>query len=229
MTEDKLAAIMNEYSGMPLRDVVFYTLRRGILYGDLKPGERLMEIQLANRMGVSRTPVREAIRMLELEGLVINFPHKGAQVAKITEKDLQDVLEVREGLEELAAKLSCERITEEELKELYEASRMFEKMAVQHGVDITELAEADEKFHAIIYRASRNRRLMQLINNLREQMFRYRVEYLKDVANRESLIREHDELWESLRRKDINRTRKNMRMHIDRQMDAIREMIAGQI
>lgn len=229
MTEDKLAANMNEYSGMPLRDVVFYTLRRGILYGDLKPGERLMEIQLANRMGVSRTPVREAIRMLELEGLVINYPHKGAQVAKITEKDLQDVLEVREGLEELAAKLACERITETELKELYEASRAFEKMTLQRGVDITELAEADEQFHAIIYRASRNRRLMQLINNLREQMFRYRVEYLKDVANRESLIREHDELWESLRRKDTNRTRKNMRMHIDRQMDAIREMIAGQI
>ena len=229
MTEDKLAKAMLDYADMPLRDVVFRTLRKGILHGDLKPGERLMEIQLANRLGVSRTPVREAIRMLELEGLVINSPHKGAQVAKITEKDLQDVLEVREGLEELAVKLACERITEQELQELYEASRRFEKLSNGRDSGITLLAEADENFHAIIYRASGNRRLVQLINNLREQMFRYRVEYLKDADNRVSLIHEHDELWGSLKRRDINGARRNMRMHIDRQMDAIREMIAEQI
>ena len=229
MTEDHLTKTMTEYADMPLRDVIFQTLRKEILHGNLKPGERLMEIQLANRLGVSRTPVREAIRMLELEGLVINMPHKGAQVAKITEKDLQDVLEVREGLEEMAVRLACERITDEELHELYEASRTFEKLARAENSDVTRLAEADEAFHAIIYRASCNRRLVQLINNLREQMFRYRVEYLKDAANRDSLIREHDELWESLRRKDIDVTSKNMRMHKERQMDAIRELIANQI
>ena len=229
MTEDKLARTMLEYTDMPLRDVVFWTLRKGILHGDLKPGERLMEIQLANRLGVSRTPVREAIRMLELEGLVINIPHKGAQVAKITEKDLRDVLEVREGLEELAVKLACERITEEDLNALYEASRVFEKLTVSRDTTITMLAEADEDFHAIIYRSSGNKRLIQLINNLREQMFRYRVEYLKDGENLSSLIKEHDELWESLKRRDIIGARRNMRMHITRQMDAIRELIADQI
>lgn len=225
MTEDTLAKMMLDYSDMPLRDVVFQTLRKGILRGDLQPGERLMEIQLANRLGVSRTPVREAIRMLELEGLVINPPHRGAQVAKITEKDLQDVLEVREGLEEMAVKLACERITEQELKELYEASRRFEKLALSKEDNITLLAEADEEFHAIIYRSTGNKRLVQLINNLREQMFRYRVEYLKDGENRATLIKEHDGLWETLKRRDINGARRNMRMHIDRQMDAIREMI----
>ena len=92
MTEDELSREMTEFQGMPLRDVVFHTLRKGILRGDLKPGERLMEIKLANRLGVSRTPIREAIRMLELEGLVVNTPRRGAQVAKITEKDLRDVL-----------------------------------------------------------------------------------------------------------------------------------------
>ena len=98
MKTDKLVQTMSEYEGMPLRDVVFQTLRKGILRGDLKPGERLMEIQLANRLGVSRTPIREAIRMLELEGLVYNIPRRGAQVARITEQDLRDVLEVRLGL-----------------------------------------------------------------------------------------------------------------------------------
>ena len=80
---------VNEY--LPLRDVVFNTLREAILKGDLEPGERLMEIALANRLGVSRTPIREAIRKLELEGLVVMIPRKGAQVASITKKDLQDV------------------------------------------------------------------------------------------------------------------------------------------
>lgn len=81
---------MNEY--LPLRDVVFNTLRKAILRGELKPGERLMEIQLANKLGVSRTPIREAIRKLELEGLVLMIPRKGAEVAQITEKNMQDVL-----------------------------------------------------------------------------------------------------------------------------------------
>lgn len=75
---------VNEY--LPLRDVVFNTLRQAIITGEFAPGERLMEISLANRLGVSRTPVREAIRKLELEGLVIMIPRKGAQVARITEK-----------------------------------------------------------------------------------------------------------------------------------------------
>lgn len=84
-----------------------------------------MELSLANRLGVSRTPIREAIRKLELEGLVIMIPRKGAQVAKITEKDLNDVLEVRRGLEELAIKMACERITHEQLVQLKLASRTF--------------------------------------------------------------------------------------------------------
>ena len=86
MGKDELTLSMSNYQYMPLRDVVFHTLREAILRGDLKPGERLMEIKLANRLGVSRTPIREAIRMLELDGLVIMVPRKGAQVAQITEK-----------------------------------------------------------------------------------------------------------------------------------------------
>ena len=82
--ENKLKVNMNEY--LPLRDVVFNTLRQAILKGELEPGERLMEIQLADRLGVSRTPIREAIRKLELEGLVLMIPRKGAEVAKISEK-----------------------------------------------------------------------------------------------------------------------------------------------
>ena len=134
---DFLKVNMNEY--LPLRDVVFNTLRQGILKGELEPGERLMEVQLANRLGVSRTPIREAIRKLELEGLVVMIPRKGAEVAKISEKNLQDVLELRCALEELAIELACERISEDMLKEL---DRMF--IEFQNGirnVDLTVIAE----------------------------------------------------------------------------------------
>lgn len=84
--KNELDLQMEDYQYLPLRDVVFRTLRQAILRGELKPGERLMEIRLANQLGVSRTPIREAIRMLELDGLVIMVPRKGAQVAQITEK-----------------------------------------------------------------------------------------------------------------------------------------------
>ena len=117
---------MNEY--LPLRDVVFQTLRQAILRGELKPGERLMEIQLANKLGVSRTPIREAIRKLELEGLVLVIPRRGAEVADITEKSLRDVLEVRKALEELAVNLACDRMTKAQIKELKEAAKEFEEI-----------------------------------------------------------------------------------------------------
>ena len=121
MREYDLKVNMNEY--LPLRDVVFNTLRQAILRGELEPGERLMEIQLAERLGVSRTPIREAIRKLELEGLVLMIPRKGAEVARISEKSLRDVLEVRRSMEELAIELACQRMTEEQVDELFQVFR----------------------------------------------------------------------------------------------------------
>ncbi len=148
---------MNEY--LPLRDVVFNTLRQAILRGELKPGERLMEIQLANKLGVSRTPVREAIRKLELEGLVLMIPRKGAEVADISEKSLKDVLEVREALEELAARLACDKITKEGINRLKEAAQDF-RSALKSN-DITQMAEADVRFHDVICNATENQKLGQ--------------------------------------------------------------------
>ena len=121
---------MDEY--LPLRDVVFNTLRQAILKGELEPGERLMEIQLAERLGVSRTPIREAIRKLELEGLVLMIPRKGAEVAKISARSLRDVLEVRRALEELAIELACQRMSEEDVGNLQKAQEDFKK-AIAEG------------------------------------------------------------------------------------------------
>ena len=170
---------VNEY--LPLRDVVFNTLRQAILTGEMEPGERLMEIQLANKLGVSRTPIREAIRKLELEGLVIMIPRKGAEVAHITVKDMRDVLEVRSAL------------------------------------DVVAIVNADVAFHNIIYSMTDNQRLIQLVNSLSEQMYRYRLEYVKDARTHSILISEHNDIIRQLADKDVEKAKVIVRQHITNQ------------
>lgn len=201
---------ISEY--LPLRDVVFKTLREAILRGDLAPGERLMEIKLANQLGVSRTPIREAIRKLELEGLVVMVPRKGAEVAKITEKDLRDVLEVRASLEELAISLACERITDEKIAELKDALEQFR--TVIKGQDVAKIAQMDVAFHDVIFESTQNARLVQMVNNLREQMYRYRLEYLKDFSTHSRLDEEHVKIFEAVSARDIESATALIREHI---------------
>ncbi len=211
--QDNLTIIMNDY--LPLRDVVFQTLEQAILLGQLKPGERLMEIHLANRLGVSRTPIREAIRKLEQEGLVVNIPRRGAHVAEITKKDLSDVLEVRSALEELAAELACDRITDEELAELREACANF--ISAIENNNLEQSVRQDIALHDVIYKASHNDRLIQMATNLRMQMYRYRIEYLKDASVHPVLIREHRTLVDCIERRDVAGAKKVMRSHIENQ------------
>lgn len=213
----------NMNSILPLRDVVFNTLRQAILTGELKPGERLLEIHLADKLGVSRTPVREAIRQLEQEGLVIMMPRKGAQVAHITEKSMSDVLEVRSVLDELAAALACERITDSEIEALENACKDFEE-AVASG-DIRMITATDVKFHDIIFAASRNLRLTQIVNNLAEQMYRYRFEYIKDSSGWQSLITEHRMITDAISKRDIATATKALHIHVKNQENSILRLI----
>lgn len=214
---------MDNLEFLPLRDVVFNTLRQEILTGKLKPGEHLREITLANKIGVSRTPVREAIRMLELEGLVKMMPRKGAQVADISQKELTDVLEVRNALEQLAIELACQRITPEQIEQLKENVVEF-KAATRSG-DVTRLAQIDVDFHDIIFSATDNRRLIQMLNNLREQMYRFRFEYLKDSEVYEGLIEEHIQVIKNLEERDIQAARENISYHIYRQVSTVSKRI----
>lgn len=214
---DNLQLGMDEF--LPLRDVVFNTLRQAILTGELKPGERLMEIHLANRLGVSRTPIREAIRKLELEGLVTMIPRRGAEVAQITEKSMKDVLEVRRTLDALSAELACERISAEEEEALKKACLNFE--AAVKTKDTKAIAKADVAIHDIIAAATGNQRLIQLINNLAEQMYRYRFEYIKDASQHERIIEEHRIIYESIVKKDKEAAAEMAKTHIDNQEKAV--------
>lgn len=212
---------MDEY--LPLRDVVFKTLRQAILTGQLKPGERLMEVPLSERLGVSRTPIREAIRKLELEGLVTMVPRKGAQVAQISAKDLKDVLEVRASLDSLAVELACERISDEQLKMLRAACDQFEKVASAKKPNVTSITQADVALHDVIVRATGNKKLQQMISNLSEQMYRYRFEYIKDSSYHALLIKEHERIYESIKNRDKKSAVAEATAHIDNQLHTILE------
>lgn len=221
---DNLTLQMDDY--LPLRDVVFNTLRQAILKGELKPGERLMEMHLANKLGVSRTPIREAIRMLEQEGLAVTIPRKGAQVAKMTEKDLQDVLEVRDALDELAVSCACQRMTTDQFEQLKSAMKAFEDAT--EGGDVRLIVETDEAFHDVIYAAAANPKLENIINSAREQMYRYRYEYVKDPSVYKQLINEHKAIIEGFDKKDVEYVKEIMHTHLNNQINAVREVIREQ-
>lgn len=222
MSKNSLSLQTDEF--LPLRDEVFNTLRERILKGVYKPGERLMEIHLADQLGVSRTPIREAIRMLELEGLVKMVPRKGAQVAKISKEDLQDVLEVRKALDTLSVKLACERITEDEIKLLNNAEREFEKAFASK--DVREIAEADVAFHDVIHAATKNGRLKSMISNLAERIYRYRFEYIKQQSDGgKTLMLEHREIMRCIESRDVESAVKATEIHIDNQEISISEQL----
>lgn len=208
---------------MPLREVVFEALREAILGGTLLPNERLMEVQLAEELGVSRTPVREAIRKLELEGFVVMIPRKGAYVAGISLKDVADVFEIRAALEGLAAGLAAERITEEELEEL-ERILVRKSEAIDQN-DLEKLIEIDTQFHEGLYQASRNEKLTQLINNLREQIQRFRATSLSTPGRMREALEEHKKIVEAISERNITRAQELAQEHIENAENSMLEAL----
>ena len=194
MPDYNFSVNLNEY--LPLRDVVFNTLRNAILSGKLLPGERLMENHLASKLGVSRTPIREALRMLELENLVELVPRKGAQVLDISQKDIINVLEVRGTLEALGVKLACERMSYEQLERLKQIQNEF--IVAHENQEYDEAADADEKFHELIFESTNNVKLIQMVNNLKIQIYRYRLAYLKVSGVSNKVVEDHFEIIRSI-------------------------------
>ena len=214
-------SMTEEQQAMPLRDAVFMSLRKAILTGKIKPGERLTEVKLGKILGTSRTPIREAIRLLEQENLVTIIPGSGARVSRMTVSDLQDVMEVRSALEQLSAGLACERITEQEKAELYEAYNAFVRST--QSEDSIMIADADVRFHNLILKAAKNQKLGKILDGLADNIYRYRYEFIREDGHYEDLIREHKELYEAVISGNREVAEKSARSHIARQWSYIRE------
>lgn len=213
MEKRKLGPIQLD-SYQPLREVVCETLRDAVRRGILQPGERLMEIQLAEDLGVSRTPVREAIRKLEMEGYVIMMPRRGTFVADLSIRDINEVFEIRTSLESLASGLAAERIDEDELEKL-------QRLLVEIGAyiksgDMESIVRTDTEFHDLLYQASRNTRLVGIISNLREQLTRFRTTSMSFPGRLKATLEEHRKIVEAIAQGDEKAARKAAEHHMEK-------------
>lgn len=181
----------------PLREIVYEELKKQILTGKIAPGTRMMEVELAEAMDVSRTPVREATRKLEKDGLVVIEPRRGAYVSEISVKDMVDTLVVRESLEGLAASLACQRITREELEQLDAMTNRYSDAIASGNMD--QIIQEDESFHRAIVELSGNKTLNSLFETVRELALRFRYLYYEDFSRYENMPTEHMSIVEAIR------------------------------
>ena len=208
-------------SYQPLREVVCESLRDAIRKGILKPGQRIMEIKLAEELGVSRTPVREAIRKLELEGYVVMMPRRGTYVADMSIRDINEIFEIRTALESLSNGLAAEHITEDELEHLQRLLVVIGGYIKEYedGPDreaaMDKIVKTDIEFHDLLYHAARNNRLVGIISNLRDQLTRFRTLSMAYPGRLEATLDEHREIVETIANGDGRAARKAAVHHME--------------
>ena len=203
----------------PLREIVYEQLKRQILTGRIAPGTRMMEVELAEEMGVSRTPVREATRKLEKDGLVVIEPRRGAYVSDISVKDMVDTLVVRESLEGLAAALASQRITREKLDRLDAMTTEYSD-AIAAG-DMEKIIHEDEGFHRTIVEMSGNKTLNSLFEIIQELALRFRYLYYDDFTRYENMPTEHMNIVEAIRGGDPENARDVSDKHVKKLKDFV--------
>ncbi len=198
----KLEYDENENMVNSLRGRVFTQIRNQILTGAYKHGDSLVELRLSEELGVSRTPIREAIRQLELEGLVQAIPNKGAVVKGVTDQDVEDIFTIRMRIEGLAARWAAEKITEEEIKELKEALEFEEFYTMKN--DVEHLIKFDSKFHSIIFKASKSGPLMHMLNTFHHYIQSARNNSFETPGRPDKAFKEHKAIFDAISKKDAD-------------------------
>ena len=198
----------------PLREMVYEELKMQILTGGIIPGTRMMEVELAEEMGVSRTPIREAIRKLEKEGLVTIEPRRGAYASRISTEDMVEILEVRQDLEGLAAELAASRMSPEQMKELKSISENYNR-AVEEG-DMDSMIKHDTMFHRLIVDSCNNKILVHMVEQLQELVLRFRYIYYDNFRRAEHMPEEHRDIMTAIAEGDTKKAREAADVHICR-------------
>ncbi len=198
----------------PLREMVYEELKMQILTGGIIPGTRMMEVELAEEMGVSRTPIREAIRKLEKEGLVTIEPRRGAYASMISTEDMVEILEVRQDLEGLAAQMAASRMTDKEMDELKKIAEKYNKAVAEGSME--EMIRHDTRFHRLIVDSCNNKILVHMIEQLQELVLRFRYIYYDNFKRAENMPEEHREIVEGIKSGDEERARQAAEVHIYR-------------
>jgi DNA-binding GntR family transcriptional regulator len=196
-----------------LRGKVYRKLEKSILNGKYKTGDGLNESKLSHEMGVSRTPIREALRQLELDGLVKIFPHKGAVVLGVSKRDIEDIYTIRKLIEGLAVRWAIEKITDEEIKKLKELVELAEFYTNKN--DMQYLERIDSNFHELIYEASKSNPLMHTLKNFHHYVQRARISSFKTPGRAQKSLKEHREILQAIIDKDADRADKLMCQHVN--------------
>ena len=206
---------MEESQDQSLRGKVFQRLREDILSGVYQENDELREVSIGEELGVSRTPVREALRQLELEGLVTIVPNKGAYVKGITKKDVHDIYKIRSLLEGLCAKWATEHITDQQIEELEEIVLLSEFHLKKQGQGkAKQVSDLDGKFHKVLYEASNSRILEHVLSDFHKYVKMARTMSVGEKERAEKSIDEHRAILEAIRKKDANLAEQLANQHI---------------
>lgn len=206
---DNRHAANEQYS---LRGRVFQKIRDDILSGKYKEHEELKEVAIGEELGVSRTPVREAFRQLELEGLIQIIPNKGAYVTGITAKDVKDIYMIRSLLEGLCARMATEKITKEQLEEMEENIYLAQFHADKGHMD--QMAELDNRFHDILYEACDSKMLEHLLRDFHQYVLRVRQKTLSTNTRGRASNDEHRQIMEAIKAKDSAKAEELANIHM---------------
>jgi DNA-binding GntR family transcriptional regulator len=223
----RLRALLQEReAGGTTAEAVYQTLRHGIVHGDLAPGERLRSDALAGELRVSRTPVREALRKLEAEGLVA---HTGSRlvVRAVSEEDLTELFYVREALEGMAARLAAENATPGEIAAIRD---LLEDMETVRGRgDLGALRRLTGEFHRLVCRATHNSRLLQLLQLLLDQVRQFQTSTLYGEGRPAQALKEHRALLAAIEARDGGGAERLAREHRRRTLELRRGMLREQL
>jgi len=200
---------------------VFENLKNAIIKGDMPPGGRLIESRLAETLGISRTPVREAIHKLEREGYLRKLPRGGFSVLGLSRDDVEETFGIRSVLESYAARLAAENHRKADLKSLENKIKIYQKHL--DCKDLDALPDINTEFHDLLYTLSRSPKLIHMINNLRDQIYRFRQMILKDEKLARMSNEDHKDMLERIRQRDADGVERLVREHLIRGQKAVLE------
>lgn len=196
----------------PLGHYVFENLKQAIVRGDFSPGNRLVESRIAEAMGISRTPVREAIHKLEREGLIKKLPQGGFYVLNLSREEIEETFGIRSVLESYAARLAAIKHQKEELEPLEEKIEAFQDF-LNRG-EMEALLKINTEFHGLLYAMSRSPKLVKMINDLQDQIYRFRRIILKIETMAKTSNDDHRQMLSAMKMRDADRVETLVRQHI---------------
>ena len=205
---------MTEISNAPMSTNLLEMLRRDILTGDMRPGQKIVEQEICRQYGVSRTPVREALRQLEADGLVENILNRGAFVIGMSDRDYEDMFELRKAYEIQAVKWAIERITEEEMERLEETFEFMEFYTMRNDID--KMLVINMEFHHVIYEASQNRTLQKLLSSFQSFLKYKGTEVMQSENYLQNVLEEHRAIFKAFKDSSPKDGELAMEIHINR-------------